>query len=208
MTVPSFALRGRMTTEPRLPRSSGWCSPADRARACARQGGAEFHGRHAARRGRSSCSSRHCERVFVSVRADQRDDSVRAGYPADRGRSRRHRPDRRDRCRAGRASRGSVARARLRPALRRRRRAREARRARVRAGGRSSPTAAPVTACRSRCAPIYEPESAPMAHAAIAAGRHCPRKFVLACGVPLLDAAGCGAGQHQHARGIRGMPDK
>ena len=65
---------------------------------------------------------RHCAQVFVSIRADQTDDPVRRGLPADRRRARRHRPDRRHRRRAGRASGARLARARLRPAVPRRRR--------------------------------------------------------------------------------------
>ncbi len=72
--------------------------------------------------------ARHCERVFVSVRADQRVDAVRAGYPQIVDAHSGRRADRRHRRCAGRAPAGGVAGARLRPALRRRRRACAARR--------------------------------------------------------------------------------
>jgi len=53
---------------------------------------------------------------------------------------------------------------------------------------------AAVTAFRSShdglpeplCA-IYEPQTRPAIEAAIAGGRHCPRKFIIQSGVPLLD---------------------
>lgn len=129
---------------------------------------------------------RHCQRVFVSVRADQRADAVRAGFPQIVD---------------GHAGIGPIAGIAAAQAahpqaawlvlacdlpfvdddvLARLVAARAARQ--------------PITAYRSThdglpeplCA-IFEPEAAGAARAAIAAGRNCPRKLVIASGVPLLE---------------------
>jgi len=129
--------------------------------------------------------SSHCERAFVSVRRAHAHDGVRAGLPqivdGERG--------------AGPIA-GIVAAQAAHPevawlvvacdlpflddtAL---------------AQLRANRGAHPVTAFRSAhdglpeplCA-IYEPGTRALILAAVDAGRHCPRKFILATGVPLLD---------------------
>jgi molybdopterin-guanine dinucleotide biosynthesis protein A len=127
----------------------------------------------------------HCERVFVSVRADQRTETVRAAMPQIVD---------------GHAGIGPIAGIAAAQA------AHPAAAWLVLAcdlpfvddAGLSTlidarrPDRA-ITAYRSThdglpeplCA-IYEPASAPAVRAAIAAGRHCPRKLVIASGVPLL----------------------
>lgn len=131
---------------------------------------------------------RHCERVYVSVRADQRGEPVRSGYPQVVD---------------GQPGLGPIAGIAAAQAahplaawlvlacdlpfvddaaLTRLVAAREARR--------------PVTAYRSThdglpeplCA-VYEPASAPAVRDAIASGRNCPRKLIIASGVPLLEQA-------------------
>jgi cyclic pyranopterin monophosphate synthase len=129
---------------------------------------------------------RHCERVFVSVRAEQRAERVRAGFPqivdGEHG--------------AGPIA-GIIAAQTAHP------RAAwlvlacdlpfvdDAVFARLVA---ARETGRPIVAYRSTndglpeplCA-IYEPESVAAVREAIAAGRHCPRKLVIASGVPLLE---------------------
>jgi molybdenum cofactor guanylyltransferase len=129
---------------------------------------------------------RHCERVFVSVRPEQRVDRVRAGFPQIVD---------------GEAGRGPIAgivaaqSAHPRAAwlvlacdlpfvddavLARLVAARQATRPIV--VYRSTNDGLPEPLCA-----IYEPESAAAVREAIAAGRHCPRKLVIASGVPLLE---------------------
>jgi molybdopterin-guanine dinucleotide biosynthesis protein A len=128
---------------------------------------------------------RHCERVFVSVRADQRDDSVRAGLPQIVDGHQGIGPI--AGIAAAQAAYPAAAWLVLACDLPFVDDAVLARLARARQSGR------PITAYRSTsdglpeplCA-VFEPESAAMVQAAIASGRHCPRKLVIASGVPLL----------------------
>ena len=145
----------------------------------------ELHGRSQLAWG-YALLERHCEQVFVSVRADQRADPVRAGFPQIIDTHEGIGPI------AGIAAAQAACPqtawlvlacdlpfvndevlTRL-----------------VAARG----TGGPVTAYRSTsdglpeplCA-IFEPASAAMVREAIASGRNCPRKLVIASGVPLLD---------------------
>ena len=71
-----------------------------------RQGGPRTTTAARSSTGRATLLARHCERVFVSVRADQQDDPC-GGPAADRRRARRRRPDRRHRRGAGGAPGGA-----------------------------------------------------------------------------------------------------
>lgn len=129
--------------------------------------------------------SRHCERVFVSVRAAQLDDPTRSAHPAIVDRHEGAGPI------AGIAAAQAehpaaawlvvacdlpfLGDATLEALL-------------------AARGPQPVTAFRSShdglpeplCA-IYEPSTRAGIEAAIAGGRHCPRKFIIGSGVPLLE---------------------
>jgi molybdenum cofactor guanylyltransferase len=129
---------------------------------------------------------RHCEHVFVSVRADQREDSVRAGFPQIVDRHQGIGPI--AGIAAAQAAHPAAAWLVLACDLPFVDNAVLERLVDARQGDR------PITAYRSTsdglpeplCA-VFEPESAPEVQGAIAAGRHCPRKLVIASGVSLLD---------------------
>ncbi len=129
--------------------------------------------------------SRHCERVFVSVRPGQLADPTRASHPAIVDRHEGVGPI------AGIAAAQAehpqaawlvvacdlpfISDATIEALI-------------------AARSAQPVTAFRSThdglpeplCA-IYEPQSRADIEAAIAGGKHCPRKFILQSGVPLLE---------------------
>ena len=130
--------------------------------------------------------TRHCERVFVSVRADQRTEAVRAGFPQVVD------------IHEGIGPIAGIAAAQVAhphsawlvlacdlPFVD------DEMLARLIAARRADQ---PVTAYRSTsdglpeplCA-IFEPASAPMVRESIAAGRNCPRKLVIASDVPLIE---------------------
>ena len=131
---------------------------------------------------------RHCERVFVSVRADQRVDAVRRGYPQIVD------------AHAGRGPIAGIAAAQAAhpqaawlvlacdlpfvddEVLARLVGAREAKQAIT--AYRSTHDGLPEPLCA-----VFEPESAAAVREAIAAGRNCPRKLVITSGVPLLEQA-------------------
>jgi molybdenum cofactor guanylyltransferase len=130
--------------------------------------------------------ARHCERTFVSVRPDQRDDDVRARFPQIVD------------LHAGIGPIAGIAAAQAThpqaawlvlacdlPFVD------DELLAQLRAARRAGQ---PITAYRSTsdglpeplCA-IFEPASAGLVREAIAAARNCPRKLVIASGVPLLE---------------------
>ncbi len=94
-----------------------------------------------------------CSRAFVSVRADQAGEPLRAGVPAGRRRDRGPRSDRGHHRGPGAASRRRLAGRRLRPAAARRRDARRLIGAARPGPARDRVSRAATTACRSRCAP-------------------------------------------------------
>ena len=164
-----------------------WCWPAARA------------GAWAATRRRSSTAAARSSRCAFDLRVAPLRARVRLGArrpgarpgarraAADRGRDRRRRPDRGYRGGAGRASGGGVARRGLRPALPRRRHARSASSRARGAARRSPPIAARTTGCPSRSARSTSPPPARRYSTPSRRDRHCPRKFVIESGVPLLD---------------------
>jgi molybdopterin-guanine dinucleotide biosynthesis protein A len=129
--------------------------------------------------------SRHCARTFVSLRSDQQDDPARAGLPTITDLHEGIGPI--AGIAAAQAAHPEVAWLVVAcdlPFLND-----ETLQRLVSCRGHSD-----VTAFRSAhdglpeplCA-IYEPQTRPAILAAIAGGRHCPRKFLIASGYPLLD---------------------
>jgi molybdopterin-guanine dinucleotide biosynthesis protein A len=132
--------------------------------------------------------ARHCERVFVSVRADQRTETVRAGFPQIVDTVEGAGPI--AGIAAAQAAHPHVAWLVLACDLPFVDDGTLTRLVAARSPGR------PVTAYRSTgdglpeplCA-VYEPQSASMVREAVSGGRTCPRKLIIASGVPLLEQA-------------------
>ena len=165
-----------------------WCSPAAAARACsATRPRIEFRAGETQLDAAMKLLEGRVARAFVSVRADQTGRPRTRALPADR-RSRRHRrPHRRHQRRVRRASRRRLAGARLRPALPRCAHARHAARSRATPASMPPRSAPATTACPSRCAPSTSRARASALAAHIAAGRNCPRKFLINAHTQLLD---------------------
>ena len=126
-------------------------------------------------------------RTFVSVRAEQAERPAARAFPADRRPPPEHRAHRRDPRRAGAAPGQRLAGARLRPAASGCGHA-GAPAGRARPGGASPPPTAPATtACPSRCARSTSRPAGRSLSAYLAAGRNCPRKFLLTADATLLE---------------------
>ena len=118
-------------------------------------------------------------RAFVSVRADQRDDPARSRHRAHRRSRRRRRPDRRHQRGVRQLPGRGLAGAGLRPAVPRRAHARHAAaRARPELRRHGLPFQ-PRWPARAAVRHLRAARARRRSHAHIAAGRNCPRKFLI-----------------------------